>query len=202
MRDGTATRERIEETAMALFVSKGVTETTIRDIAQGAGVAEGALYRHYPSKDELILDLFRRHYALFATRLDTLQAAHRHTREKLASMIEECCRIFDDEPVLFRFLLIVQHHSLRRIEGRGTPVEIVRAVLAGGMEAGEIPVGDVDLATALVMGVIVQPATFKTYGRLPGPMLLLAGTLTDACCRLLQMAQSPCDGRATRASPG
>jgi AcrR family transcriptional regulator len=186
MRDGTATRERIEETAMALFVEKGVTETTIRDIAQGAGVAEGALYRHYPSKDELILDLFQRHYALFAARLDRLQAAHLHTREKLAAMIEECCRIFDEEPVLFRFLLLVQHHSLRRVEGRGTPVEIVRAVLAHGMETGDIAKSDVDLAAALVMGIIVQPATFKTYGRLEGPMRPLAPALTDACWRVLQ----------------
>jgi AcrR family transcriptional regulator len=186
MRNGTATRERIEERAMALFVSKGVTETTVRDIAQGAGVAEGALYRHYPSKDELILDLFQRHYAAFAARLDALQAAHGHTRDKLAAMIWECCRIFDEEPVLFRFLLLVQHHSLRRIEGRGTPVEIVRDVLARGMATGDIPERDVDLATALVMGVIVQPATFKTYGRLEGPMQSLAPALTAACWRVLQ----------------
>jgi len=202
MRDGTATRERIEETAMALFVSKGVTETTIRDIAQGAGVAEGALYRHYPSKDELILDLFQRHYAAFAARLDHLQAAHPHTRDKLAAMIEECCRIFDEEPVLFRFLLLVQHHSLRRVEGRDTPVEIVRAVLAHGMETGDIPESDVDLATALVMGVIVQPATFKTYGRLSGPMRPLAPVLTAACWRVLQADPAPFDRRAPRASSG
>jgi AcrR family transcriptional regulator len=209
MRDGTATRERIGETAMALFVVKGVTETTIRDIAQGAGVAEGALYRHYPSKDELILDLFQRHYALFAARLDALQAAQTHTRDKLAAMIRECCRIFDEEPVLFRFLLLVQHHSLHRIEGRGTPVEIVREVLARGMEAGEIAAGDVDLATALVMGVIVQPATFKTYGRLPGPLQPLAPALTEACWRVLQFDRAPFDSapssracRGTRASSG
>jgi AcrR family transcriptional regulator len=191
MRDGTATRERIEETAMALFVEKGVTETTIRDIAHGAGVAEGALYRHYPSKDELILDLFQRHYAQFAARLHHLQAAHTHTHEKLAAMIEECCRIFDEEPVLFRFLLLVQHHSLRRVEGRGTPVEIVRAVLAHGMETGDIPKSDADLATALVMGIIVQPATFKTYGRLEGQMRPLAPVLTEACWRVLQVDHAP-----------
>jgi AcrR family transcriptional regulator len=202
MRDGTATRERIGETAMALFVAKGVTETTIRDIAQGAGVAEGALYRHYPSKDELILDLFQRHYAAFAARLDALQAAQPHTRDKLAAMIAECCRIFDEQPVLFRFLLLVQHHSLRRVEGRGTPVEIVREVVAHGMEAGDIPAGDADLATSLVMGIIVQPATFKTYGRLPGPMRPLAPTLTEACWRVLQCDRAPFDGRAPRASSG
>jgi AcrR family transcriptional regulator len=186
VRDGTATRERIEQTAMTLFVNKGVTETTVRDIAQGAGVAEGALYRHYPGKDELILDLFQRHYAAFAHRLDELQAARLHTRDKLGAMVEECCRFFDDDPVLFRFLLLVQHHSLHRVEGPDSPVEVVRTVLAEGMAKGEILRGDADLATALVMGVIVQPATFKTYGRLPGPMLPLAARLTAACWHVLQ----------------
>lgn len=186
MRDGTATRERIEQTAMGLFVAKGVAETTIRDIAQGAGIAEGALYRHYRGKDELILDLFARHYATFARQLDALQAAQAHTRDKLAAMIGECCRVFDEDPVLFRFLLLVQHHSLHRVEGSDSPVEVVRAVLAEGMAHGELLRGDPDLAAALVMGVIIQPATFKTYGRLPGPMLPLAARLAAACWQVLQ----------------
>jgi AcrR family transcriptional regulator len=185
MRDGTATRERIEQAAMGLFVSQGVSETTIRDIAHGAGVAEGALYRHYPGKDDLIHALFSRHYAAFAHRLDRLQAAHPRSREKLAAMIEECCRVFDEDPVLFRFLLLVQHHSLQRVERPESPVEVVGKVIAHGMAQGEVPPGDADLATALVMGIILQPATFKTYGRLPGPMLPLAARLTAACWRVL-----------------
>jgi AcrR family transcriptional regulator len=186
MRDGTATRERIEQTAMALFVRQGVSETTIRDIAEGAGIAEGALYRHYKGKDTLIHDLFRRHAAAFADRLEALQATRPDTRDKLAAMVEECCRVFDEDPVLFRFLLLVQHPSLQRVEGRGSPVEVVRSVLAAGMDRGEIPKSDPDLATALVMGVIVQPATFKAHGRLPGPMRPLAARLTAAAWHVLQ----------------
>ena len=185
MRNGTATRERLEQTAMGLFVAKGIAETTIRDIAQGAGIAEGALYRHYRSKDELILELFSRHYAAFAHRLDALQRRHAHSRDKLAAMVEECCRVFDQDPVLFRFLLLVQHHSLHRVEAPDSPVEVVRGVIADGMARREIPEDDPDLATALVMGAIIQPATFATYGRLKGPMLPLAPKLAAACWHVL-----------------
>lgn len=176
---------------MALFVSKGVTETTIRDIALGAGVAEGALYRHYPSKDELINNLYQRHYADFANRLKRAHALFESTRDKLAAMIEECCHAFDEERVLFSFLLLLQHHFRQTNAWRDKPDEIVRAVLERGMAKGEIPAADVDLATALVMGIIVQPATFKTYGRLPGLMRPLAPALTEACWRVLQFDRAP-----------
>jgi AcrR family transcriptional regulator len=53
MRDGTKTKETIDSTAMRLFVEKGIAETTVREIATAAGIAEGTLYRHYPSKEEL-----------------------------------------------------------------------------------------------------------------------------------------------------
>ena len=186
MRDGTPTREKIERKAMELFVAKGVAETTIRDIAEAADIAEGALYRHYRGKDQLIVALFQQHYAAFAERLDALQAGRRGTREKLRAMIEECAQIFDADPVRFQFLLLVQHHSMRRLgESQATPVEVVRQVLIEGMARGEIPKADPDLAAALVMGLIVQPATFKTYGRLPGPMTPLAPALAEACWRVL-----------------
>jgi AcrR family transcriptional regulator len=187
MRDGAPTREKIDRNAMELFVSQGVTETTIRDITGASGIAEGALYRHYRGKDELILALFERHYAAFAERLEGLQAAQRGTRQKLHVMIEECARVFDGDPVLFQFLLLVQHHSLHRIDGgRDTPVEVVRRVVAHGMADGEIPARDPDLAAGFVLGIILQIATFKTYGRLPGPMTPLAESLSAACWRALQ----------------
>jgi AcrR family transcriptional regulator len=186
MRDGTPTREKIERRAMELFVTKGVAETTIRDIAEAADIAEGALYRHYRGKDDLIVALFQQHYAAFADRLDELQAHRESTREKLRAMIEECARVFDTDPVRFQFLLLVQHHSMRRLsDSQSTPVEVVRRVLMEGMARGDIPKTDPDLAAALVLGLIVQPATFKTYGRLPGPMTPLARALADACWRVL-----------------
>lgn len=187
MRDGQATRERIERIAMALFVGKGVAETTIRDIAQGAGIAEGALYRHFRGKDELVIGLFAQHYAAFARRLDAAQRGAQGARAKLAAMIAESCRVFDDDPVLFRFLLLVQHHSMKHIEeGPDNPVEVVRAVLEDGMAKGEIAPRDSNLATAMVMGILLQPATFKIYGRIDATMASLAETLADASWRTLQ----------------
>ena len=46
-------RPDIERAALRLFMTQGVRGTTVRDIAQGAGVAEGTLYRHWRSKRDL-----------------------------------------------------------------------------------------------------------------------------------------------------
>jgi TetR/AcrR family transcriptional regulator, regulator of cefoperazone and chloramphenicol sensitivity len=46
-------RARIREAAIALFAEKGIAATTIRDIAQAAGVSSGLLRHHFGSKEGL-----------------------------------------------------------------------------------------------------------------------------------------------------
>jgi len=49
-----ATRDRVQRTALALFVARGYTATSLREIAQSVGVSVPALYYHFASKDELL----------------------------------------------------------------------------------------------------------------------------------------------------
>ena len=69
----------------------GVTETTIKDIASAAGVAEGALYRHYPGKDDLAWDLFKTHFTSLALELDALQRKHPTLEAKLEELVRARC---------------------------------------------------------------------------------------------------------------
>jgi AcrR family transcriptional regulator len=48
-----ATRERILEAAIGLYIEQGVSGTTIRQIGQRADVAPGTLRSHFPSRDAL-----------------------------------------------------------------------------------------------------------------------------------------------------
>ncbi|MBU3921016.1 MAG: TetR/AcrR family transcriptional regulator, partial [Alphaproteobacteria bacterium] len=52
-------KPKIERAALKLFIHEGVDAATTREIADKAGVSEGALYRHYKGKDELALSLFQ-----------------------------------------------------------------------------------------------------------------------------------------------
>jgi len=153
---------------MALFVAKGVSETTVRDIAQAVDISEGALYRHFVGKDELVWQLFERHYIAFAGRLQALADGEPTARGKLAAMIRGFLQAHDDDPTLFHFLLFVQHGQLGKLAAETpTPVTVMHGVVAGAIANGEIPPQDADLATALAMGLVLQPMTFAAYGRLP-----------------------------------
>ena len=177
----TDTRDRIEKAAIHLFVEKGVTETSVRDIARAVDISEGALYRHFVSKDELVWAAFERHYVEFAARLDTLAKGEATARKKLGAMIRGFCHAHDENPTLFRFLLFVQHGQLNKLApGTPTPVDAVRAVIERGIAAKEIPAQHPDLATALVFGIVLQPVTFAAYGRLPAKMSAMSDRLVSA----------------------
>jgi len=189
MRDGSGTRRKIHEAALRLFVEKGVAETTVRDLAQAAGIAEGTLYRHYASKDDLVADLFATHYAAFAHRLEAVQRDHAAFDGKLVAIIAEFCRFFDSEPMLFRFLMLVQHQTLHRVaDDAGNPVEVVHRILAEAMDRGEIARFPKGLATTMVLGLLLQPAYGLVYGRLAQPFALYADTITAACRAVLGSA--------------
>jgi AcrR family transcriptional regulator len=175
------TRERIEKAAIHLFVEKGVTDTGVRDIARAVDISEGALYRHFDSKEQLVWMVFERHYVEFAHRLRTLADREVTVRAKVAAMIRGFCAAHDDNPTLFRFLLFVQHGQLAKLGSHTpTPVHVVRTVLERGIATGEIPQQPPDLATALVFGAVLQPMTFAAYGRLPVDMSSMCERLVAA----------------------
>jgi AcrR family transcriptional regulator len=175
------TRDRLEKAAIRLFVEKGVTETSVRDIARAVDISEGALYRHYVSKDELVWAAFEHHYVEFAGRLETLAQREPDARGKLAAMIRGFCQAHDENPTLFRFLLFVQHAQLNKLApGTPTPVDAVRRVIERGIASKDIPTQDPDFATALVFGIVLQPVTFAAYGRLPSKMQPMGERLVHA----------------------
>ena len=184
------TRERIERAAVALFVAKGVRETSVRDIARLVDISEGALYRHFTSKEHLVQTIFEREYTKFAHELQSLIEREGAARAQVAAMIREFCRAHDENPALFRFLLFVQHDQLHKLGPETlTPVKVVRNVLSAAIAAGEIPEQPADLATALLFGVVLEPVQFSAYGHLPSEMTALSDRLITAAWAAVSSAK-------------
>ena len=187
MRDGAPTKAKIARTALGLFVRQGVTETTIKDIAAAAGVAEGTLYRHYPGKDDLAWDLFAGQFTTLALELEALQARQTGLEAKLRAMIRHFCEFFDRDRTLFTYLLLSQHGFLSRVKtDMPNPTQVVRDVVAGGIKLREARNENADVLAAMVMGLVLQVALAQIYGRITTGLTPLADTLVDAAWRVVR----------------
>jgi AcrR family transcriptional regulator len=177
----TAVKERVEHAAVELFAARGVDGVSIADIAAAAEVSQGALYRHYRSKDELAARLFAEAYFRTGAELAAIRAAEPRFVPLIGAMIGHFCALYDRDPARFRFMLIAQHDLLPRVTDPGpTPVEVIEAAIARAVAAGEIAPVDATEASAVILGIVLQTALFHIYGRLPGPLSPRAPALTQA----------------------
>ncbi|MBV8976138.1 MAG: TetR/AcrR family transcriptional regulator [Alphaproteobacteria bacterium] len=182
----TSAIARIKEAALSLVVERGVGPTTIRDLAHAAGVSEGALYRHYATKEDLIRELFRERYGAFAHRLELVQAKEKGLRAKLRAIVRDTCRLFDEDQISYRFLLLAQHEAMRLFPpGPESPVPVLRGMIAAAIRTGEIKFRNADLGAALILGLMIQPAVSVVNGTLSGPLSRHADEMAGACERTL-----------------
>ena len=52
-------REELLELAAGMFAERGLRATTVRDIADAAGILSGSLYHHFKSKEEMVDEVLR-----------------------------------------------------------------------------------------------------------------------------------------------
>lgn len=81
------TAQRILEAALGLFRSKGFDSTTMRDIAREAGVATGAAYYYYESKDAIVMDFYRRSSAGMQARIEERLQGRSRLEDRLRELI-------------------------------------------------------------------------------------------------------------------
>jgi len=188
---GDETRARLQASALELFVERGIAETTTKLLAQKAGVAEGTIYRHFESKDDLVRDLFEHYYVAFAV---DLRAIERETAggidAKLRAMVRFICALYDSNPVLYRFLLLVQYQAAPIIQSvPDGPAALFRALIEKAIAAKEIPEQNASVAASMVIGAIVQPAMGLIYGSYQGAMLDFAAQIETAAIAILRAPQ-------------
>jgi AcrR family transcriptional regulator len=71
---GHEARQRLYDTAIRLIGERGFEATTMRDVAEAAGVSVGLLYKYFPSKRAVVLTLYDRLSADYAARASQLPA--------------------------------------------------------------------------------------------------------------------------------
>jgi AcrR family transcriptional regulator len=100
------TERKILDAALEMFRTKGFEETTVRDIAGAAGVATGAAYYYYPSKDAIVLAFYQQSCAEMQPRIEAaLAAAGVGLEERLKALINVKLQYFAPYRSVLRALL-------------------------------------------------------------------------------------------------
>lgn len=181
------TRERIERAALKHFVEQGIAETSIRDIADTAHISLGAMYNHFVSKEELAWQLFLSGWNEIGAELRKRTQGESSLLTKLRSMIEYIFGRFDEDWLFVTYVFSSRHQHLKRaLPMRGNPYTMFRLVISEAMRRGEIPQGDLDLKTALIVGAIMQTIDTRILMvRLKGPLATFAPESANLCARML-----------------
>jgi AcrR family transcriptional regulator len=186
MRDGTETKERIERSALALFVKRGIAETSIRQIAKAAKVSLGAMYNHYKSKDELAEELFAAHFHRIGAELERMAEGNGPFPARLGALVNHVFASVARDAAPVTFLIRTRQDYTRRVRpGEGNPFVAFRTLVRRAVDTGEIPKQDPTIAAAMIVGAINQVVELWAAGRAKASPAVLADHVARGALRLL-----------------
>ena len=132
-------RDRVERTAYQLFSRHGTRAVGVNTLAEHAGVAKMTLYKHYPSKDDLVLAFLRRREELW-----TRTWLQNVTRGRRRGPAERLLAIFDLFDAWFRKPDFEACSFIKTLLEHSDPKHPVRTAVVGHIQ--EIRVLLIELA--------------------------------------------------------
>jgi AcrR family transcriptional regulator len=152
-------RPAIVAAATSLFASKGVDATSMREVADAAGVREAAIYRHFRGKEEMAQEIFASWYGWYSQQVQEIVEREYSLREKLHALVHvefEAARAHPQEFLYFceneaRFL-----RGLRRDIPR-VRQELIK-MLRKEQASGKVRRGDAALLADMLSGALCAVA--------------------------------------------
>ncbi|HEY4100612.1 MAG TPA: TetR/AcrR family transcriptional regulator [Gemmatimonadales bacterium] len=152
------TRDRLLEAARALFTTTGFHATTTPMIARHAGVAEGTIYRHFPSKEALLNVAYQEVQRWGATLVrDAGNSTAPTVGDRLTALGRVWLAAAQDDPARMRMLLGPRAAADLDDASRASSVELrqgLEHLIARGKQEGTVRAGVVELWTAVWLTLV------------------------------------------------
>ncbi len=172
------TRARLLRSAQELIEADGYAAASVLAIAERTGVAAGTLYRHFTSKEELFVELFRHVCDGEVQAMERTAAAMGPSAghaERLEGVLATFARRALRRPRLAWALIAEPVDPLvdaERLAYRARYAELIAQALRAGIASGELPAQNVELVAAALVGGCGEA--------LVGPLSPLAGARPSA----------------------
>lgn len=160
----TNKRSQIVKSAIELFAQKGYDGTTIKDISGAAGVTDGAMYRHFTSKEELARLIFEALIEDYSNELHRIISEYPDLKRRVKETVNLTYQYYQEYPSAMCFALKSQHNFWEGLSESVThPHLLINRIVEDGLAAGEIKKGDQLTLAALFAGALMEPLTFHFY---------------------------------------
>ena len=164
-------KQQIIESAIALFGKDGLKGTTTKALADAAGVSEGTIFKHFPTKKALYLAAFEGRTGVGMEHLVTgLQqlAGERRDEEIIQQVLSAIFHGYDRDRDLHRMLLYVhlgqsdeENKVLDETLGKNAMMEFLIEYVATRQQQGVFRPGNPGTLAHAVIGLGIQVATSR-----------------------------------------
>lgn len=166
-------QDHILTTAIALFYKEGYFKTSIHDIVRESGVSIGSIYHHFKNKEGIVLALYHTILAGMAEELQQIITSEPDVANCCKRILKMLFLETEQHPEVMGFILHARHREFLPDEApicSSRPFEMMRSVVARGMEENVIRKMDPMVAAACLFGGPIRMIHLRLDGVLPTPL--------------------------------
>tara|TARA_E500000318_G_scaffold1676_9_gene2359 strand:- start:23377 stop:23955 length:579 start_codon:yes stop_codon:yes gene_type:complete len=183
-----STRDNLRDAAIRLGVRDGIDGASIRTIAREVGITEGAVYKHYTNKDELIREAYTSIVEEMARDKAVLVKTDLPFEHAVRAWIKLTYQYFDENAEAFSYVLLMPHRMAERLgEVYSKQGQLFRSFFVRSMQEKKIRQMDPDLGIALFTGMVLNIPRLINDGSIPGPASTYTDEIADAVIRVFSI---------------
>ncbi len=166
---GSKTARRVRSAALSLFARHGYAAVSMRQIASAVGVQPGALYNHFPTKQDLLKELLLQHMNDLHEAWQAWTTADEAPADPLDRFVVFHIRFHFEraEEVFISYMELrnLEPENFREVEATRQRYEaILTDILEQGRAAGSYEVADARVATRAIIAMLTGIPTWYREG--------------------------------------
>ena len=179
----TKNRQAIIEAGIRVFISKGVSETTVRDIIRSTGLASGTFYIYFNSKEEVLVAIFNDFAKEVGKTVRDENVQPDNFEEFLRIKLTRFFKFVSSKPEIF--MIMSNNHNLVNNFSINTPqiileIDYLKEEINDYIKKGVFPNFDVDL-----FALVVRPITDSLAQEMMSQKKIDINKYTEKCINFL-----------------
>ncbi len=183
------TKSRLIDATVKLGAAGGMGAATIQAIAREVGITEGAIYRHYASKEELRWAAYEQVVEQMIEEKQHLMSTDLSVREKIHEWVRLTYAYFDRDSAAFTFVLLTAHpkpESQAHLQVTTAQGRLFMEMIEQAQAADEVRQMSTAVALSHFTGLMLNVPRLINDGQLEMPAMKYASEVYEAVWRVFR----------------